>query len=366
MDAMAGQPIGVAIVGTGKVADAHALGFRALPECRIARVADMDRPRAEAFAHRYEARPAATLDEMLDDPNVQVVSICTPHPSHAELAIKALSAGRHVLVEKPMALTTVDCDRMNAAAREAGVNLSVVSQRRWYAPIRRMREALDDGRIGAPILSTLELLGWRGPEYYAMDPWRGTWKGEGGGVLVTQAIHYLDLLQWLAGPARVVTGRHSTFNHPDIEVEDTAVAIVEFASGGLGSIIASNSQRPGLWARIRVHGRSGASIGAETERGSVFISGVTASVVEPALTDVWTIPGEESSIDRWRAEDVAEATRVDAMTYYHGLQIADFVDAIQEGRAPLVTGVDGRAAVALFEAIYQSQATHQAVEISHP
>ena len=355
--------IGVAIIGSGKVADAHALGYAAVPGCRVARVVDVDPARAVLLAARHGARPAASLAEVLADADVSVVSICTPHPSHAELAIAAAESGRHVLVEKPMALIVADCDRMIEAAARNDVRLGVVSQRRWYEPVRRMRRALDDGRIGDPILSTLEMLGWRGPEYYALDAWRGTLAGEGGGVLVTQASHQLDLLLWLAGPAAVVTARHGTFNHPGTEVEDTAVVLIEFANGGLGSIVASNSQYPGLWGRIRVHGRSGASIGVETERGTAFISGVTTSV-EPALIDVWTIPGEEHLVDAWRTEDLARSAGLDPMTHYHALQIADFIGAVREGRPPAVTGRDGRAAVALFQAVYRSNATRSSVVLA--
>jgi UDP-N-acetyl-2-amino-2-deoxyglucuronate dehydrogenase len=359
---MSAADLGVAILGAGKVADAHALGFTAEEGCRVLRVLDVDPVRAAALAARYEATPAATIEEVLGDPAVDILSICTPHPTHAELAIAGARAGRHILVEKPMALSVQDCDRMIEAADRAGVCLGVVSQRRFYPPVQRMRRALDEHRIGRPILSTLELLGWRGREYYAMDPWRGTIAGEGGGVLVTQATHQLDVLLWFAGRPVWVSGRHATLNHPGIEVEDTAVAIIEFHNGGLGTIAASNGQYPGLWGRIRIHGETGASIGVEVERGSSFVSGVS-SRVEPALIDTWTIPGEEGLVEAWRAEDLAMAESVDGTTYYHGLQIADFVRAIRDGGSPLVTGQDGRAVVALFAAIYESNRTRRPVTI---
>ena len=140
-----------------------------------------------------------------------------------------------------------------------------------------MKAAIDDGRIGAPGLATVEVLGWRSPEYYAMNPWRGTREGEGGGVLVNQAVHQLDLACWFLGPAAEVDGWTANLNHPEIEVEDTAVAVVRFVNGALASIVASNSQRPGLHARIHVHGRNGASVGVETDRGSSFVAGPVAA-----------------------------------------------------------------------------------------
>ena len=253
------------------------------------------------------ARVAADLDELLADPAVDAVTICTPHPLHAAQAIAAAEAGRHVVVEKPMALNAAEADAMIAAAERAGVVLSVISQRRWYPAARRVKAAIDEGRIGRPALGIVEVLGWRGPEYYAMDPWRGTLAGEGGGVLVNQAVHQLDLACWFLGEAVEVDGWTANVNHPEIEVEDTAVAVVRFASGAFGSIVASNSQRPGLHARVHVHGTSGASVGVETDRGSIFVAGVTPPSL--ARNDLWTIPGEEDGPARWADEDEAAAGR---------------------------------------------------------
>jgi UDP-N-acetyl-2-amino-2-deoxyglucuronate dehydrogenase len=359
------ESLGSAIVGTGKVADAHALGYGAASDCRLISVVDADRMRSRSFAARYGCEAAASLETVLADPRIDIVSICTPHPTHADIAIRAMAAKRHVLVEKPMAVSVDDCDRMIDQADHANVRLGVVSQRRWYEPVQRIRRAIDDGKLGRPILSTLELLGWRSSEYYAMDPWRGTVAGEGGGVLMTQATHHLDLLLWLAGSAVRVAALHGTFNHPDIEVEDTAVALIEFASGGLGSIVVSNSQRPGLWGRLRIHGTTAASAGVETERGSAFISGVSKHV-DPALNDVWTVPGEEHLIDEWRAADLAASERIDPMTHYHALQICDFVNAVVTGRPPRVTGHDGRAAVELITAIYEAHRSRSMVELGTP
>ena len=207
------------------------------------------------------------------------------------------------MVEKPLALDPADADRVIATCRESGVLLSVISQRRWYPAVRRVKAAIDEGRIGTPALATLEVLGWRGPEYYAMDAWRGTRAGEGGGVLVNQAVHQLDLLCWFLGEPVEVDGFTANVNHPEIEVEDTAVAVVRFASGALATLTASNAQRPGLWGRVHVHGRNGASVGVETDQGSSFVAGMSAP--SPARNDLWTIPGETRLIEAWPAEDAA-------------------------------------------------------------
>lgn len=320
---------------------------------RLVAVCGRDEARTAAFAGLYGVRPTTSLPEALAAPDVGVVVLCTPHPLHAAAAELAAAAGKHVLVEKPLALTVRDADRMIGAARRAGVKLGVISQRRLYEPVQRVRQAVLDGKLGRPVLGTLSLLGWRGPEYYAMDSWRGTWHGEGGGVLVNQAVHQLDLLQWLMGPLREVSGIWANLNHPEIEVEDTAVASLRFEGGALGSVVVSNSQNPGLWGRLHIHGANGASVGVQTDGGSSFVAGVSAAT-EPPMNDLWTVPGEEQFLPLWQAQDRARAAGLDVMSHYHALQIADFVAAVRENRPPLVSGEEGRKTVELIEALYHA------------
>ena len=357
--------VGTAIIGTGKVAHAHAAALAANPLSRFEAVCNPDPELASSFARRYGVRAFTDAGEMLQDPAVDAVCICTPHPSHADLAVMAATQGVHILVEKPMALSLGDCDRMIEAAAQAGVKLGVISQRRLYEPVQRLKRAIDEGRIGRPILGTATVLSWRGPEYYALDDWRGTWAGEGGGVLVTQVVHHLDLLQWFMGPIAEVSAYWSNLNHPFIEVEDTAVASLRFASGALGSIVVSNSQNPGLYARIHVHGYSGATVGVQTDGGTQFITGVSEEA-EPPYNDVWTVPGEEDLLPGWQAADRARAGEIDIMSYYHGLQIADFLEAILEDREPMIPGREGRKMVELVQAIYRSGSQQRPVRFPVP
>jgi UDP-N-acetyl-2-amino-2-deoxyglucuronate dehydrogenase len=190
-----------------------------------------------------------------------------------------------------------------------------------------------------------------------MDPWRGKWDLEGGGVLVNQAPHQLDLLQWFMGPIQELTGYWGNLNHPYIEVEDTAVALLRFTNSALGSIVVSNSQKPGIYGKVHVHGESGASVGVQTDGGAMFISGVS-EVLEPPVNDLWTVPGEEHLLSHWQAEDEAAFQAIDAAQYYHRLQIQDFLEAILDDRDPMVTGVEGRKTVELFTGIYRSQRDH--------
>jgi predicted dehydrogenase len=205
------------------------------------------------------------------------------------------------------------------------------------------------------------VLGWRDRAYYESDPWRGTWDGEGGGVMMNQTPHQIDLLQWLMGPIEELTGYWDNLNHPSIPVEDTAVALLRFRNGGLGSIVLSNSQKPGLYGRVHIHGANGASIGAQTESGSAFIAGVTTEVAPP-VNDIWTIPGEEHLLARWRAADRRHARKTDVMTEYHRVQIEDFLESVETGRAPAVDGREGRKVVEIITAVYRSQRDHAPVK----
>lgn len=352
--------VATALVGCGKAGEIHASALDSLPESRFRAVCDRDIDRARALAERFGVRAYSDVAQMVSSEQVKAVCVATPHPAHAAPAVAALDAGAHTLVEKPMAISLADCDAMLAAAERSGLKLGVVSQRRLYEPVQRMRRAIDAGMIGVPLLGVVAVLGWRSDDYYAMDSWRGTWAGEGGGVLVNQALHQLDLLQWFMGPITEVSGRWGNINHPSIEVDDTAVAVVRFETGGLASIVASNSQKPGLYAKVHLHGDNGASIGVQTDGGAMFIAGVSDILTAP-FNDVWTIPGEESYTDQWRGEDAAVFESVDSTLHYHRLQIQDFLRSVSADRDPMVTGLDGRRTVELFTAIYRSQQTGGAV-----
>ena len=342
-----------ALIGCGKVGSIHAGALASRPESQFVAVCDADGFRAAAFAARYGIRPFTDVAAMLAEARPEAVLLATPHPLHAQAAILAAEAGAHVLVEKPLASTLADADAMLAAAARSGVTLGVISQRRFYEPVQRIKAAIDAGKIGTPCLGVFSMFSWRDPAYYQSDPWRGRWDAEGGGVLVNQSPHQLDLLRWFLGEVAEVSGTWANLNHPEVEVDDTAVATIKFRNGGLGSIVTSLSQRPGLFTKVHVHGTNGASVGVETDRGATFIAGVS-TIAEPPLNDLWTIPGEDHLFAQFQADDRARFAAIDATSHYHALQIGDFLAAILEGRPPLVTGADGREVVALFTAIYRS------------
>jgi predicted dehydrogenase len=349
-----------AIVGCGKVATTHALAYRALPNSQLVGVCDISAERAEAFGKKFEVKGYTDLARMIEAEKVDVISICTQHTQHPIAVETAAAAGVHSISEKPLAIDLPSCDKALSAARAAGVKLGVISQRRWYEPVQRMKAAMDSGKLGKPALIMVTMLGWREPAYYLSDPWRGTWKGEGGGVVVSQAPHYLDLLCWFMGEVQELHAYWDNYNHPAIEVDDTVVATVRFKSGAMGSIVLSNSQKPGLYGKIHVHGSSGASVGAEIDSGSPFISGVTEKM-DPPFNDVWSVPGEEKCLAGWNAEDRSRPW--DVMTHYHEMQLGEFLDAIQEDREPAVNGEDGRRVVELFTAVYHSQEQGAVVQL---
>lgn len=348
------EPVRVALIGYGKVAHLHAQAVQQVAAARLVAVWGRSLGKAEDFARQYGIAAYADLERMIREQSVHMVIVCTPHPAHAESAITAANLGAHVLVEKPLASSLADCDAMIAAAAANRVKLGVICQRRFYEPVERIRHAIDAGKIGRPVLGSVVMYGWRDAAYYRSDPWRGSWALEGGGVLVNQAPHQLDLLLWFMGEIEMVFGAWANLNHPYIEVEDTAVAVIRFKNGGLGNILVSNSQKPGLYGKVHIHGENGASLGVQTEGGAMFIAGMT-NILEPPINDLWTVPGEEHLLSAWRAEDEAHFHQIDPRVYYVYRQCADFIDALQRDRAPRVTGEDGRRVVELFTAIYRSQ-----------
>jgi UDP-N-acetyl-2-amino-2-deoxyglucuronate dehydrogenase len=369
--------LGAAVIGLG-VGQAHARAYAALAETELVAVCDQNQERLAAFAARYPVTTYTDAAQVFADPAVQLVSIATPHPSHAPLAIAAARAGKHVIVEKPMTIDLAEADAMIEAAKQHGVTLGVIFQRRWWPAAQRVRAAIDAGTIGRPVLGQCALSWWRTQAYYDRDAWRGRWDTEGGGVLTNQGIHALDMFQWFMGEVEEVFGRWANLTHPSIEVEDNAVAVLRFKGGALGAVTATTSARLSH-TRITIHGSNGASVGViEEPEGAV------------GYNDVWTVPGEEHVVAEslaahiaageyiYRADQATNQTEAphywptayrylrEAEPSYHARQLQEFAQAIQAGRPPLVTGEEGRKSLEILLAIYQSQRTGQPVRLPLP
>jgi predicted dehydrogenase len=343
----------ISIAGCSKVAHLHAKAIQAIPNARLAGVWNRTEAKAEEFASIYKTRAYSDISGMVLSSKSDLVIVCTAHPFHKQPAIEAAFAGANVLIEKPLAADLQDCDEIIEACKTNKVKLGVISQRRWYEPVKRVKEAIDNGKIGKPVLAVVTMLGWRDKTYYDSDEWRGSWQTEGGGVLVNQAPHQLDILLWFMGEIDEVYGIWRNLNHPYIEVEDTAVAIVKFKNGAIGNILVSNSQKPGLYGKVHIHGENGSSVGVQTDGGAMFIAGRTG-VAEPPVNDLWTIPGEEDLLKEWINEDTITFNNCDPTVKYIQYQIEDYLYSIGKGKNPSVTGEAGRRTVELFTAIYRS------------
>jgi UDP-N-acetyl-2-amino-2-deoxyglucuronate dehydrogenase len=351
----------ISIAGCGKVAHLHAKAIQNIPNARLAGVWSRTPKTAKDFASQYKTRSYLTINQMVIENETDVVIICTPHPFHRQPAIEAAESGANVLVEKPLASDLQDCDAIINACRVRFAKLGVISQRRWYPPVIRVKEAIEAGKIGKPVLSSVNVLGWRDKAYYEADAWRGKWLTEGGGVLVNQSPHQLDILLWFMGDIDEVYGIWRNLNHPYIEVEDTALAIVKFKSGAIGNILVSNSQKPGIYGKIHVHGENGSSVGVQTDGGAMFIAGMTG-IAEPPVNDLWTVPGEEKMLKKWNKQDMQFFQSCDPMVCFMQRQVEDFINAIKDDREPSVTGDAGRKTVELFTAIYRSTRDNQPVK----
>jgi UDP-N-acetyl-2-amino-2-deoxyglucuronate dehydrogenase len=334
----------VGLLGCGRIAATHAIALNELDEADFVACCDTDELRIQAMAEQYNVPKIYTdMAAMFAEGGIDAVMVCTPHPAHEAAVVAAAEAGIHVLCEKPIAVSLAEADRMIEAADNAGIKFGVIFQRRFWPAAQRIRAAIDDGKIGTPILGECSVRLWRPPEYFALDPWRGKWATEGGGVLMNQAIHSIDHFQWFMGRAVEVTGRYANLAHQGvIDVEDTAVATVTFASGGLGILNCSSTFNPNFGFRVSVHGDKGPTVSVwELPEG------------QQGINDVWTIPGEEGLREVWEAEDRDKP----GFPGFHALQIQEFLQAIIEDRDPAVTGVEARKSLAIIQGIYESSRT---------
>jgi UDP-N-acetyl-2-amino-2-deoxyglucuronate dehydrogenase len=329
--------IGFGIVGAGMVARYHAKAIAATPGARLAATCRADTTRAEEATAALGVPCEPSLEALLARPDVNAVCICTPSGHHAEQAIKAARAGKHVLVEKPIALTLDDADAMIAACREAGVRLGVALQRRTDPVCRALHDAIRAGELGQLVLGSATVPYYRQPSYYQSADWRGTWQLDGGGALINQGIHLVDLLLWLMGGEAQVVGATggAAFHH--IEVEDNIVAALAFSSGARGTIAATTAAAPGFPHRVEIYGTRG---GAQIEGDALIRWEGEAPRIRPELP---------AAVD---AGSGASATGLGIQG--HTLLLQDFVAAIREGREPLVSGEEGRRSLALVLDIYRA------------
>jgi len=329
------------VIGVGTIGATHAEALLGAEHAELAAVCDTSRERATAFAAKFGCRAAASLDELLADPGIDAVSIATPSGLHAECAIPAAQAGKHILCEKPLEITVERCDAILKAAEAAGVTLACVFNNRFFDASRAAKAAILAGRFGDPVLVSAAVRWHRDPEYYR-SAWRGTWALDGGGALMNQGIHAADLLRFFNGDVVEVMGFAGRRAHPAIEVEDTLSAVLKFANGSMGCIETSTACAPGFARRIEFSGNRGSFI-----------------LVDDRL-ERWE-PGdarpEDDEIRRIGAAGHPVGGRGQGPAVdceMHRRQFDDLALAVRDHRPPAVPGIEGRRTVAMVCAIYRS------------
>lgn len=336
-----------AILGCGRIARRHAelLGTGQIAGATLAAVCDVVPQRVGAFAEKYGVPGFTSLDDLLAQPGIDAVAVLTPSGMHAEHAIRVARSGRHVVVEKPMALTLGDADRMIEAADAAGVRLFVVKQNRFNVPVVHARKALDEGRFGQLVLGTVRVRWCRDQAYYDQDSWRGTW-AQDGGVVANQASHHVDMLGWFMGPVESIQA-YGARALARIEAEDTAVATIRFRNGALGVVEATGATRPkDLEGSLSVMGSGGA-----VEIGGFAVNKIRHwQFVQPAPADA----------------DVMERYSVNPPNVYgfgHQAYYEHVVQVLQGRAEPLVDGREGRASLELVCALYEAMASGREVTL---
>jgi UDP-N-acetyl-2-amino-2-deoxyglucuronate dehydrogenase len=341
------EPLRFGLVGCGVIGPVHAEALASLPDAQIVAVADLDMERARKLTAHYGGTPYPDLQSMLQRAVLDVVIVCTPSGLHGEHACQIMRAGRHVIVEKPMEIRREALDEMLRVRQETGMKLAVISQHRFDPASQQVRQLVDEHAFGRLVMGNALVPWWRSQAYYDSGAWRGTWKLDGGGVLMNQSIHSIDLLQWLMGPVKSVMAYTDTLVHR-METEDVAVAALRFASGALGIIAATTGAYPGVTTRIEIFGNQGSAIIENDELAFLHL----ARDEKEAAGDYGV------SMKRKQAQasvsSGASANPAALMARSHARQIADMIRAIREDGTPLVDGYAGRQPVEIILSIYES------------
>ncbi|ADV61377.1 oxidoreductase domain protein [Isosphaera pallida ATCC 43644] len=354
---MADRIFGFGIVGCGMIAEYHVRAINELPNARVTALYSRNPDNAARIAALVETGKGTPevfddLPTMLARPTVEVVCICTPSGAHLQPALAAAQAGKHVVVEKPLEITTARCDAIINACESHGVQLATIFPSRFSQANRDLKRAIDQGRFGTLTLGDTAVKWWRTQAYYDSGGWRGTWALDGGGALMNQAIHNVDLLQWLMGDIESLSAQVATLAHDRIEVEDTAVAALRFRNGALGVIQAATSAWPGLLKRVEIHGSSGS---ARVEQDDVTLW----NFAEPCPED----QAIQEAIARASGFAAGASDPKGISHLGHRDQLADFLAAIEQGRPPLIDGREGRKAVEIIRAIYASARSGRVIEL---
>ncbi|HHT26687.1 MAG TPA: Gfo/Idh/MocA family oxidoreductase [Firmicutes bacterium] len=330
-----------AIIGCGAISKAHIQVIQSLDGAEVGAAVDINEARARQVGEELGCPWYTSIEDMLADKDnaIDVVNICTASGLHMEPAISAAAAGKHVLIEKPLEVTLERCDAIIDACKKHGVLLGGVFQSRFLPANILVKKAVDNGYFGKLLLGNAEVKWFRAKEYYSTAGWRGTWRFDGGGALMNQGIHQVDLLQWMMGPVVSVKAITQRLVHETIEVEDLAVALLQFANGGVGVIEASTCIAPGYPKKLEIHGSLGGAI-----------------VQDDVITASTGIP-EGPELDEAKASHGHVANFADPMAISflgHERQISDFIHVIHHGGTLAITGEEARKSVQIVTAVYEA------------
>ncbi len=344
--------VGFGIIGCGMIAKFHARAIADLRGAKLVACFDTYSASADRLAAETGCKAYHKLDEMLADPAVDIVTIGTPSGAHMEPAVAAAKAGKHVIVEKPLEITLKRCDKIIEACEANNVKLSAIFPSRFHDSSQEIRRAIEEGRFGQLTLGDAYVKWFRPQSYYDSGAWRGTWALDGGGALMNQAIHSVDLLAWFMGPAVEIRAQTGLLAHQRIAVEDTAVATVRFASGALGVIEASTAAYPGYLKRVEIHGSTGSAVMEEEDlvKWDFAKKGRRDAAVQKQMQS--------------RKSTGGGASDPSAIGHHgHTRQFRDVLDAIAKDRAPAIDGAEGRRSVEIILAIYKAAETGRGVTL---
>ena len=339
------KKINFGIIGCGMISKWHANSIMEIEDARLVGVTDTIRASAEKFTQDFPCKIFDSVDDLLTSDEIDVVCICTPSGLHAPLAIKAAKNNKHFVVEKPMSITKKDIDELVSICEKNNIKSAVISQLRFSEGIKKVKKAIDNGELGDIVLADVRMKFFRSKEYFSTASWRGTWAMDGGGALMNQGIHGIDILQYLAGPVKSVSAMCKTLVH-DIEVEDTASAVVEYENGAIGIIQGTTSVTPGYPRVIEISGTRGTIALREDE------------IIKWDVDGKSLIDGENSNKGPGTANDPTAFSHD-----LHKMQIEDLISAIKEDRRPLVDIYEGKRPVEIILAIYESSKTGKKVNI---
>jgi UDP-N-acetyl-2-amino-2-deoxyglucuronate dehydrogenase len=335
--AVSNRKLGFGIIGCGMISSWHAGAIEQIDGAILKGVTDINKNSRESFAGKFNASAFDSVEELLKCEEIDVVCVCTPSGLHAPLAIQVANAGRHIIIEKPMALNLKEAKEIIEACEKNNVKMAVISQLRFSKSVQQVKAAVENGVLGKIVMGDVYMKYYRSQEYYNNGGWRGTWKMDGGGALMNQGIHGIDLLQYIMGPVKTVFAHAKTLAR-SIEVEDTAAAVIEFENGALGVIQGTTSIYPGSPRRIEING----------DKGTI--------VLEEDCISQWVVEGQDVPADVVIGKTTSGASSNPGAFSLEGhiKQISDMVDAVNNNRKPLVDQYEGRKAIEIIMAVYES------------